>query len=91
MVRMLGVPEGFEEFVVAPNATNILWRARTLALVNSHRLAFSRSRRDGFKHELMLPAVTEVILVNHSVLRFQQDILQPYFPLVDAPDAELGI
>lgn len=80
-----------QELVVSPDAAYVLGRTGAPASQNAWALDPGPGRGDALEHDLILPAIAEIVLVYYLVLALSEHVLEPDFPLVLAPDAKLRI
>jgi hypothetical protein len=74
MLLMLGIPNGFEELLVPPNASHVRWWAGLLAR-DAPWVADARLRREDFLHvNAVVPAIAEVVLVEEGGARLWSDL-----------------
>ena len=76
--RMLRLPHSLQEMRVAAHPANVARRACSCSAENP-RIPGTGQMIDGLLQEhLVLPAVTEVVLVHHSIPGLAEEIAQPY-------------
>ena len=83
MFRMLRVGDRLEQMVVARGAAAVVRRAGAGAGEAGDRLGRGAGQKFFYKH-VMLPAVTEVILVDQPVLGSMQQIAEPELSFIMA-------
>jgi hypothetical protein len=69
VIGMSGVLDRLEKVIVAGKTPDVLGRARPPTAHHDRVPLAGDSREDPFQHDLMLPAIAEVVLVEELVLR----------------------
>ena len=91
MFGMGGVAQCLEDVRIPVNTPNILRRARALTSFNLRIHATGLGRKHSFEHDLMFPAVAEVILIPHPGLRPPEHLIKGRSTFAYPFDTELSI
>ena len=90
MVVVTGIVKGFLQVGVAPGASAVFGWAGTLAGKAGGDLRFGVGIETFLEHEVVLPAVAEVIRVLDVVARLLEELAQPGISLVSEPEFGVG-
>ena len=88
---VLRVPDGFEKIGIAVDSAAVFGRAGARAVKAARVTSLGIGRKNFFKHDLMLPAVAKVILVNYFSPRHGEDLIEPHFPFVPCLGEIIGV
>lgn len=91
MICMSGISECIEKIHIAVNPTDILRRARASASLNTGVNPARFGRQDCLDQNVVLPAITEVILVRHAVPGPPEHLIERRSVLAHAPNTEFRI
>jgi hypothetical protein len=72
VIGMLGIGHRVEKVCVAGPAAHVLRRARPCTFQAARRRRTGAGRKDLFDHDLVLPGITEVVLVDEPIALFRQ-------------------
>ena len=91
MLRMLGVSKSLHEGFIARHASDVLGRTCAPAGFYDRVQTVWYGGKNCLKDEVVLPAIPEVVLVSHVILRPTEDLIKGRRVLTKSPSAEFTI
>src|SRR5206468_12780499 len=91
MLVVTWIGDGADELGIARDAADILWRGRALARYDAGVSSARLRVVDGFKNNVMLPTIAEIVLVDETVFGQLQQVDEAGTALADHRHAVLVI